>query len=159
MFVLYYFHEDYDGGECEVIAISDNKEKLEAKREELMAPSRAYAAAYMKHEQEAKKEIRAFCKRQRAALRANRAKTHSLDSEDRTAKLKIFNEFREEEKIADTVRSYYFFSGNVAHQETLYNHHFDKTKLTEPLPVFVAPPNPAKSYEEHGMKIVETEVI
>jgi hypothetical protein len=159
MFVLYHFHQDYDGGECEVLATSTSKEKLEKKRDELMAPSRAYAKAFKEYEAAAKKGIREFCEKHRAALKADRTKHYPSDDEERTAKTIKWNEHKEDKKIKDTVESYYFFTGNEAHLGSLYQYHFDKDKLNEPIPVFIQPQPPQRGFYEGCMYIEEVEEV
>lgn len=159
MFVLYHFHQDYDGGECEVLAASPSKKRLEKKRDELMAPSRAYGKAYDEYKENAQKEIREFCEKHRAALKVDRMKHYPFDDAERTAKTIKWNKHKEDKKIAEIAENYYCFTGNGAHVESLYKWQFDKELLTEPIPVFIAPQHPERGFFEGCMYIEEVEEV
>lgn len=159
MFVLYHFQEDYDGGNCEVLATSTDPKKLEKRRDELLAPSIAYNKAYKEYEEAAKKGIREFCQKNRAALIAQRAKHYPSDDEDRTEKTKKWNKHKEDEQIKYTAESYYLFTGKSGHLDSLFKYNFDREKLKEPLPVFLPPQLPERGFCEKCMKIVEVEEV
>lgn len=75
MYVLYHEVHDYDGGEFAIIAVSSDKEKLEARREQLKAEGveanrlrELWSEELRVHYEAEKEEVRLFLERNRHAL-------------------------------------------------------------------------------------------
>jgi hypothetical protein len=145
MFALIYLSQEYeDVFDFKLIAVSRDKDKLQAKKEELCAKFVVYAQEYKDYVENARKGIREFANRQHKALRKYR-----------TGPSKRFS--MKEMRIRALEINYPHFVGNKNHRKYLEQHlNFDL--LTEELPIFT-PPTSVCEYNTNCLEIREVDEI
>lgn len=181
MYVLHYDYSDYDEHDSQVIAVSEDKEKLEAEIERLMAPCRDFRRRVEEHQKvrdehfaKGQKKVRNWLKENLDAVREIRPRLfngefyvkdfHTLTNTPYHPDVKK----REQEKAIDmlvTSHFTYFFEGNDPGNrlgEEFLNMELCKT----PLPVIPRPDAEFPKmetgfalYYEGGFKIEEVKVL
>lgn len=136
MFVLFYL----SGCRTEVLAVSQLKERLEKKKEDLAQKAEKFEHEYEQHFENRKKQVRNYIQSQREALKI----TVLFEDEDIT---KI------QDGLIEELVDYHDRNG------VWLKNYFDETKLTKPLPTYEAPTYSGNVYERLGLFIEEAEEI
>lgn len=137
MFVLFYLYNDA----LESIAVSQDKQKLEAKKAELIKKSKEANLLYEKYCADKYAAIREFAIRNREAL-----KIITIFEDDNIEELK-------DRQIDDMLKDSDYFV-----EPWPLSRYFEETKLTEPYPKINCP-EMESLYESDGFFIEETEEL
>lgn len=142
MFVLYNYLPEYDNylpeydlSEVEIIAVSKDKNKLEALKEELIIPAKKYREEHDEYIRLAKQEVAAFCRKNAEYL---------------------ISRFKEEE-IKKLTERFYLFT-HKSFRESLYQY-FTRKVTDFPLVGGDMPKRPNPYYEDETLGIVEVKEI